>query len=340
MQSYFMMSTREAKHRVPAYLTAKHLLLCYFNIVECRRSEETIEMLAKKVLLMLDSGAYSAWAQKKEIDIDAYIAFIKKHRAKFSSYVNLDVIPGEVGDDAVRRRRAMEASAKKSYVNLLYMKKRGLSPMPVFHQGEDFKWLRRMLDDGEPYVGLSPTSNLTTTAIRHWLDQCFTIVTDEKGKPLVKTHGFGIAAPRLLVRYPWTTCDSAGFVMKAMYGVIYVPYFDGERFRFDHFGGGCPHLYIMTHGVPRNGDARPEFVATPTREQMNGGSRRYDRLGASERRVIKFWLAHCGVTVREVRLHWTARLVAMIKFYQLAEACAPDRFAYRVDQAVSTKRFF
>jgi len=90
---------------------------------------------------MLDSGAYSAWNRDETIDIDEYIAFIKKHRKLVDTYVNLDVIPGKYGRP--RTQQEVEASAKLSYENLQYMKSKGLSPIPVFHQGERFHWLER-----------------------------------------------------------------------------------------------------------------------------------------------------------------------------------------------------
>ena len=69
------------------------------------------------------------------------------------------------------------------------MKSKGLKPIPVFHQMEDFKWLYRMLDDGEPYLGISPTKGSDRHEYRRWLDKVFTILTDKDGWPIVKTHG-------------------------------------------------------------------------------------------------------------------------------------------------------
>ena len=44
----------------------------------------------KKVELFLDSGAFSAWSQKIEINIQDYISFIKEHEDVIDIYANLD----------------------------------------------------------------------------------------------------------------------------------------------------------------------------------------------------------------------------------------------------------
>src|SRR5260221_8934511 len=111
----------------------------------------------KKVQLMLDSGAFSAWNRGEEINIKEYIAYVKRNQHLLHSHVNLDVIPGVHG-----QRRAtddVESSAKQSYDNLQIMKAAELRPIPVFHHGESLTWLERLLKDGEPYIGLSASKD-------------------------------------------------------------------------------------------------------------------------------------------------------------------------------------
>jgi hypothetical protein len=50
------------------------------------------------------------------------------------------------------------------------MKDAGLKPLPVFHHGEHFSWLERMLADGESYIGISTAKNLPDLVQRRWLD--------------------------------------------------------------------------------------------------------------------------------------------------------------------------
>ena len=105
------------------------------------------------IRLFLDSGAYTAWTKGQTIDVHEYIKFVHEVEPCIATYANVDVIPG--GSDRVRTTADAEASARRSYRNLQIMKDAGLKPLPVFHQGEHFRWLETMLVDGEDYIGVS-----------------------------------------------------------------------------------------------------------------------------------------------------------------------------------------
>lgn len=178
-------------------------------------------LLASKYKIMLDSGAYTAWSKLQTIDIDAYIAFIKEHYKWIDSVVNLDVIPGAYGRHPTPEET--EVSAREGWKNLLYMESHGLKPIPVYHQGEDFKWLQKMIDHQCPYIGISPANDRTTKQKRIWLDEVFDQITNKEGKCIVKTHGFGVTSIPLLLRYPWFSADSTTWSKLAAYGSIMVP---------------------------------------------------------------------------------------------------------------------
>lgn len=190
-------------------------------------------------MFILDSGAFSAWTVGKSIDIDHYIAFIKAHIEHIDYYVNLDVIPGAFGrtPDA----EEVERSAAKSWENMLYMEQEGLKPIPVFHMGEQFRWLRMMMEHGCPYIGISPANDRPTQSKRIWLDRVFHEITDSEGWPLVKTHAFGVTALDLLLRYPWFSADSTTWIMLGARGSILLPVWDNGKWNFDR----KPHtLYL------------------------------------------------------------------------------------------------
>ena len=42
------------------------------------------------------------------------------------------------------------------------MKEAGLNPLPVFHQDEEFRWLKKCLEDGEDYICLSASQLVWT----------------------------------------------------------------------------------------------------------------------------------------------------------------------------------
>jgi hypothetical protein len=171
----------------------------------------------KNFRLLLDSGAYTAWTKAKTIDIDEYISFLKKFDPYMECYISLDVIPEKLGHEEV------EFSAQKSYDNYMYMREKGLAPIPVFHQGEKFKWLEKMLEAGADYIGVSPMDDMVNRVKLDWFDAVFDRLTDSTGEPVIKTHGFGLTSTFLLLRYPFYSVDSSAWLMLATHGGIYVP---------------------------------------------------------------------------------------------------------------------
>lgn len=180
-----------------------------------------------KITLFFDSGAYSAWRRGVELPVKDYIKFLRRHERLFSCYVNMDVIPGANGK-MTADPDVVEKSAKLSYRNLQTMHDAGLEPIPVFHQGERWYWLEKLLKDGEPYIGISPYARANKSEVKKWLDHVFSLLCDVKGKPSVRTHGFGMTVPSLIWRYPWATVDSTSWFLPAGYGIILCPnYKDG-----------------------------------------------------------------------------------------------------------------
>lgn len=269
-----------------------------------------------KVKLMLDSGAFSAHAKGESINLDEYIAYIKTHRKLLDSYFNLDIIPGQRG---IRRTSAgIEQAAKASRDNFLRMRKAGLTPIPVFHQEEDFKWLERMVqdiaDDSKPYLALSTFKELSIPENRNWLDQCFTILTDKAGWPKFKIHGLGIASFDLLKRYPWYSCDATSWALTAAYGSIYVP--------------------VYRNGKPVYDEAPVKLTVSEVGKKDGSlGTDHYLRMGPMMQcRVINFLENEVGVKVKDAATNYEVRARAIVFFYlkfQSAIGEQPFRFRRR-----------
>ncbi len=175
-----------------------------------------------KQIIMLDSGAFSAWTKKTSINIDDYIDFYKANKRLINFVVNLDVIPGSPGLKGMSKD-IIEDSAKKGYENAQKLLYAGVPPhkiIPVFHQEEDFSWLDKMCLEFE-YVGISPANDRSTKSKKVWLDATFDYLKDHKYN--VKTHGFGITSTPVISRYPWTSVDSASWMFFSRYGAILVP---------------------------------------------------------------------------------------------------------------------
>ena len=131
-----------------------------------------------KSKLFIDSGAYTAHTKGKEVDVDEYINFMNSIDDQVYVFAQVDKIPGEWGKPKTPEQLA-EAPIL-SWENYKYMVKRVKSPkklLPIFHQGEDFKYLEQMLNYvypedvldkscvGQPidYIGISCNKELSST---------------------------------------------------------------------------------------------------------------------------------------------------------------------------------
>lgn len=237
------------------------------------------QAIENKCNVLIDSGAFSFWKRNISIPIEDYIAYCKRHAHEADAYVNLDCIPGESGR-MDHSQASIEKSAAKSYENLQIMKDAGLSPVPVFHQGERFYWLDKMLEDGESYIGISPYLRSHQNEIIEWMDKCFTRVTDRTGKPLVKTHGFGVTASVLCRRYPWYSVDSTSWSVGGGYGSILVPHCDKVS-------------------------GKPDYTKPPITLKISARkqdqSRGFDGLSAAQQDYVREVAAAANVPITELR---------------------------------------
>ena len=181
--------------------------------------------------LILDSGAFSAWTKKAEVNIDQYAEFILQHIDYISYVVNLDVIPGEWG--RIPTVKESELSCQKGFENYYYLLEKGVPKeklIHVFHQGDSFKWLQKMMKECTDYIGISPANDKTTSQKMKWLDEVYgDYICDCEGISKIRTHGFGVTAPELLLRYPWYSVDSATWVLQAAFGSCLIPIYSEEN---------------------------------------------------------------------------------------------------------------
>jgi hypothetical protein len=174
---------------------AKSFLVSYYDL---KQPEKLFKFLKEFPIndLFLDSGAFSAFTQNAQIDIDNYINFIKKTETKLSVYANLDVI-GEY---------------ETTYKNWIYMKENGVSPLPVIHYGAPRSFFDLYFKKHKvSYLALGGLVPYVKRKhkIRAWLDNCFCILKDYWP---VKIHLFGVTTQWILERYPAYSCDSTGWI--------------------------------------------------------------------------------------------------------------------------------
>lgn len=235
----------------------------------------------------LDSGAYSAWSRGASIDLDEYCAFIKANSDHIEVYANLDVISGQPGRMATPAE--VEEGARRSWENFEYMCSEGLDPLPVFHAGEDWKWLDKMLAAGCDYIGLGGLVGLGVSGRRRWMDEVFLRITDSEGWPIVKVHGFGMTSVSLIFRYPWYSVDSASWLQSTMNGSVLLPAVRAGEFIFDE---------------------------PPTAVAVSDRNDKPKVIPPSMREVFLRWLTLCGKTEKEVATHYYHRAVCNVLYFQ------------------------
>lgn len=183
--------------------------------------------------LMLDSGAFSLYQNFKKKNevltddalqqyVDEYIDFLNEWGDELFCFVAVDSVPDPTNVD--------QSFAQKTWDNYLYMYSK-LKPsikdklIPVFHYGEDFKWLKNMLEytheDGShvAYIGLAISLEGTRKIRITWGQECMKII-ENSSNPHVKTHAFGVGVKSVLEHINVTSTDATSWVKRAAYGMI------------------------------------------------------------------------------------------------------------------------
>lgn len=251
-----------------------------------------------RVNVLLDSGAWSAWTRGVELSLLDYIEFVKQNRRYLWNYINMDVIPGTASRR--RDRSDVEKAAKASYGNQQKMKAAGLSPWPVFHQGEDFVWLDRYLRDGEKYVAVSTAKNQSDKEQELWLVKTMARLTNPDGNSIVKIHGLGNSAIGLLRRFPFASVDSSGWMTVSGWGILVPPYYKGK----------------------------PDYRKRPLTVSLVGESS-YVSLGPLQQNIVtRFLTEEVGCTLEDVIGSYQYRRLAVIKFLLRAAREARPELKY------------
>lgn len=234
----------------------------------------------------LDSGSFALWTHSavyaKEHKtgrwayydtpeffkyMDDYADFIKSNPHSIDHYSNLDVIP----------------NAELSHRNLCLLRdKHGLDPVPVVHFTTDLKWLRKYIKEGCQFIALGGlVGSINKPECREWLDSAFRIICDTpNGLPLLKVHGFGIAALEAMRRYPWWSVDSSTWIQTGGRGAILVPQKTHGKFTF----------------------LKPANVvscALESPDRRHAAGHHLFNLPRAERRVVEEWLEVVGVAMGE-----------------------------------------
>ncbi len=172
------------------------------------------------VTVLLDSGAFSVWKRGAQIDLKEYMRFLHDAEQYLDGIVALDVLPGT--SKRIPTSVEVEESAAASFKQYRTMRAAALQPMPVYHQGESFDWVKRYRDEGVKSIGISPRPNQPRKAISRWLDEVWADVGALYGKKLPWAHGFGLASAEELHAHPWRSADASTWAYMASIGAIII----------------------------------------------------------------------------------------------------------------------
>lgn len=167
---------------------------------------------------LVDSGAFTAWTRGRQIDLAAYIAFCQGLEAQkkagllpLGGYLALDVIPGEKGRLPTPDEVAWATA--KSAENLAAMMDAGLSPWPVYHEGEPMDLLDAYVDQGHDVIALGATASRGKSRLVDWLAPIF------ERHPGQRFHGLAMTQGKLLRSLPFHSVDSTSWINLCRYGV-------------------------------------------------------------------------------------------------------------------------
>ena len=176
--------------------------------------------------LMVDSGAFTTHSQGKEMSVDDYIDFLNKNDDGIDWAIQVDKIPGTWRSE--RTREDVETAADQTWKNYLYMIQKVKSPkklLPVYHFGEDLRWLKNMVEfkysDGTPvqYICIGGSSTINNAQRNSFYGKCFELI-EKSTNPNVKVHLLGCQSLPSLEKLPATSADATSWIRCGAFGSI------------------------------------------------------------------------------------------------------------------------
>ena len=275
----------------------------------------TAPLHLKDFRISLDSGAHSWYVQiamggqatiQKRANVehtyaespefkkylDGYIQFCLEHGHKYDFYVTLDII----GDP------------KRSWDITEYIESFGLNPMPVYHFGEDPSWFKKMIDK-YGYIGIGGLGqDVTKEKYIPFADRTFKYICNNKGTPCVATHGFAMASPHLVKRYPWYSCDASTWTALSRNGTVYIPKPLMRK----------GHVYNFNYLVPP--------LSLPVTARRTSHTNHMDHKGNLYNEVLEKYFGMYGFDFESVKAHYNTRDILNIKFFKNMELAAKELY--------------
>jgi hypothetical protein len=229
---YFFSGSFELKYIEPEH-AATVAAACKYRLQSCHGSYVKVaeawcdvqKPFAADKELMLDSGAFTAWKQGKEVRLHhlmkTYERMFEKYGEHYRNiwFINLDKIPAAPGRNPTDAEIA-EAIAISDENFRELQKHFGDRILPVFHQGESESRLKEVAGMAK-YICVSPRNDLPEKNRIEWSKEVHHSI------PHNFTHGLAATGDRMMNEVPWHSVDSAYWTYTAAMGSIFV-YMDGK----------------------------------------------------------------------------------------------------------------
>lgn len=202
-------------------------------MTERKKIDQWVDYKRKGIVtskLFVDSGAYSAYTRGMTANVQSYVDYVNARSDQITICAQMDTIPGEFGRP--RTREDVLKASPKTWDNFLFMRDNIDEPdkcIPIFHQGEDFKWLQKMLDyidpytgNHIPYIGISSDKRMCTKDREAFYRRCWEVI-HASDNPEPMTHCFGTTAVASMQKFPFYSCDSTSWLRMATNGSIILP---------------------------------------------------------------------------------------------------------------------
>lgn len=153
----------------------------------------------------LDNGAFTAWKQGKEIRWADYADWCKVwcRNPRFDFAIIPDVIDGDEDENNQLFGKWFKWAKLDEGCGWI-------EGAPVWHMHESMTRLKYLMDHAK-IVCIGSSGDYDTPGTGKWhakMAEAMNVLCDDNGRPRRKIHGLRMLNPRIVERYPFSSCDS------------------------------------------------------------------------------------------------------------------------------------
>lgn len=152
----------------------------------------------------IDNGAFSIWNKGGTIDLEKYYTFLREWH--LHPAYDFCLIPDVIAGNETDNMELLKAFPKDI--------KRGV---PVWHLHESLEYLEYMIENYD-MIALGSSGDYSCPNTSKWwerINEAFSVICDDIGRPKVRIHGLRMLNPDVFTRLPFYSTDSTNAVRNA-----------------------------------------------------------------------------------------------------------------------------